>query len=118
MRDPLEMDGKGERDEQGRFLPGWKGGPGRPKFSLVAIIKDKLKEVPEGEDRTWAELFIEEYLKDVYSRKDGVAIRDLIDRFDGKARQHIETDGIAALAFVQLARDLINEPDEEAEGDS
>lgn len=31
VSEPSEKAGNGERDERGRFLPGWSGGPGRPR---------------------------------------------------------------------------------------
>lgn len=52
------------RGANGRFLPGNPGSPGRPPgtFSLVSLLKEHLKEVPDGEKRTRAELFIQKTL--------------------------------------------------------
>ena len=85
------------RDEQGRFLPGNPGGPGRPKgkLSLMAIIERKLEEIPEGEERTRAEKIIERYLDAILAGEapDGVAIRHLVEMFDGKPTQRNEIGG-------------------------
>jgi len=53
-------------DKNGNFAKGNPGGPGRPKgsLSLIGLLKKHLEEVPEGEKKTRAELFIEKNLKD------------------------------------------------------
>jgi len=85
------------RDEQGRFLPGNPGGPGRPKgkLSLMAIIERKLEEIPVGETRAFAEQLIEKYLTAIVKGEepDGPAIRHLIEMFDGKPTQRNEIGG-------------------------
>lgn len=77
------------RDEAGRFTKGTAPGPGRPKgtLSIVSLIKQKLEEVPEGEKLTVAEMLVDEYINDIRGKGDGIGIRDLIDRIDGKAVQ-------------------------------
>jgi len=115
--EPNGMD-DAERDELGRFLPGWKGGPGRPKFSIVSIIRNKLETVPDGEKQTVAEMMVEKYLGDAYATGDGVAMRDLIDRFDGKPKQSIETHNANEAAWIDLARELLNEADSESEAEA
>lgn len=81
-------DNKPERDERGRLLPGNTANPnGRPKFSLVGILKDKLKEVPEGEDKvSLAEKLIDEAIKKAL-KGDTFMLRDIIDRVDGRPKQ-------------------------------
>jgi len=85
------------RDEQGRFLPGNPGGPGRPKgkLSLMAIIERKLEEIPKGETRARAEQMIDSYLDAMLKgeQPDGTAIRHLIEMFDGKPTQRNEIGG-------------------------
>ena len=86
------------RDEKGRFVKGSSGNPegtnaGRPKISIVAILREKLAEVPEGEKRTRAEIMVAQYLDDAIANRDGVAIRDIIDRIDGKPMQPMEHSG-------------------------
>jgi len=84
----------GYRDDKGRFTDGNPGSPGRPKFSVLAIIKGRLEGVPEGEKRPLAELMVDEYIARVRETGDGVAMRDIIDRYDGKPKQtvHLEND--------------------------
>ena len=106
-----------ERDEHGRFLPGNPGGPGRPRFSLISIIREKLLEVPKGEVRSRAELLLDAYIEDAELRKDGIAIRDLIDRFDGKAHQTITVDSEQDAAWLEFLKGVRAEPECEAEND-
>lgn len=56
---------KPARDELGRLLPGNTANPnGRPPgtLSLVSLLKKHLEEVPDGDKRTRAELFIRQTL--------------------------------------------------------
>lgn len=106
------------RDARGRFVAGeWKGGPGRPRFSIVSIIKEKLAEVPEGERRTRAERLVEDYLADLEARKDGTAIRDLIDRFDGRPKQSIDVHDDREAAWFGLIQDVFGS-DSKTTGDT
>lgn len=88
-------EGTGEiRNDKGQFVKGVSGNPeGRPKgsFSLVEMIKKKLKEIPEGKDKTYAEYFIEQLMKKSIIEGDVALIRDIIDRVDGKPTQRIGT---------------------------
>ena len=78
------------RDEQGRWEPGTSGNPsGRRALSIVDIIKKQLQEVPEGEQENLATLMVRKYLQKAYRECDGVALRDIIDRIDGKPHQTI-----------------------------
>lgn len=73
------------RDEKGRFVEGHPGGPGRPPgICLVTIIKNILSEMDAEEDRTVAEGILREYIEKARTDRDGIAIRDLIDRVNGK----------------------------------
>lgn len=106
MSDPKNTDGNGKyeefRDEKGRFIEGNPGG-GRPKgISLLRILKDKLGKTiltDEGEISLADEL-IERYLKKVYTELDPIAIRDIVDRIDGRPTQTniIKEDKTADLA--------------------
>ena len=82
------------RDDKGRFTQGNPGSPGRPAFSIVSIIKAKLQEVPEGEHEALIDILIDDYIDNVreMGKMDGPGMRDLIDRFDGKPKQHIRMD--------------------------
>lgn len=85
-----------ERDSMGRLLPGHTANPnGRPKgtFSLVGMLKAKLQEVPEGDDkRSYAQRLIDNMVDAAV--KDGgdlKAIVDIVDRVDGKPVQQVIT---------------------------
>jgi len=79
-----------ERDEKGKFVPGISGNPnGRPKFSPLSILREELQKVANEEKETFARLFIKRYLDKAIGEVDGVAMRDIIDRFDGKPKQHV-----------------------------
>jgi len=82
-----------ERDEKGQWKPGESGNlKGRPVFSIVSIIKDELQSVPEGQQEPLIRQIVREYIADAHRQNDGTAIRDIIDRFDGKPKQHIQMD--------------------------
>lgn len=56
---------KPARDEHGRLLPGNTANPhGRPPgtLSLVSLLKKHLEEIPDGEKRSRAEIFIQKTL--------------------------------------------------------
>jgi len=110
----MSLDG---RDEQGRWLPGHTGNPnGRPKFSIVSIIRDKLEETPEGDEKTYAEKLVHAYIINALENNDGPAIRDLIDRFDGKAKQAIDhTIFQEDNPVYDMLRELIDGPQPEAD---
>ena len=83
-----------ERDEKGRLLPGHTANPnGRPKgMSLVSIMKEELgMYLSEEGDITKAKQMIRDYINNAAENNDGIAIRDMIDRIDGKplAKQEI-----------------------------
>lgn len=105
------------RDERGRFRDGNPGGPGRPIFSIVSIIKRKLQEVPEGEAKSLVELMAEEYLNNARNKRDGPAIRDIIDRFDGKPHQTLTVNNEADTAWLEFLKSVGTEPEPEATGD-
>lgn len=78
-------------------VPFKKGDPrinreGRPKgtFSLVEMIKNKLQEVPEGKDKTYAQYFIEQLMKKAVIEGDTQMMRDMINRVDGMPKQGID----------------------------
>ena len=79
-----------ERDEKGKFISGVSGNPnGRPKFSPLSILREELQKIAEDEKETFARRFIRNYIQRAMIEVDGVAMRDIIDRFDGKPKQHV-----------------------------
>jgi len=103
------------RDEKGKFIEGNPGGPGRPKFSPLSILREELQEIAEGEKETFARVFIQRYLAKAMIEVDGVAMRDIIDRFDGKPRQNITIDNAKDAEWLELFKELTNEVKREAE---
>lgn len=84
---------------------------GRPKdsFSLVGMIKSKLKEVPEGQKETYAALIVKKYLHKALIEGDRTLLRDLIDRVDGKALQRLaNADGsnLAPTPIMEIKKDI------------
>jgi hypothetical protein len=72
------------------FLPGNPGG-GRPpgSLSLLAILKDKLAEIPENDKRTFAEIFIENTLQDALDL-DGPSRKMIMQYIEGLPMQKTE----------------------------
>jgi hypothetical protein len=93
-------------------MPFVKGDPninreGRPKgFSIVAHLKEKLQEIPEGQKETYATLITKKYLHKALVEGDTAILKDLIDRVDGKALQQMELEAKGNFEFV------IKKPDE------
>lgn len=100
---------------------------GRPPFSIVSIIRAKLQSVPEGEQRTFAEAMIDEYLSKARAGGDGIAVRDIIDRFDGKPKQTVRVENEREGEWLELLKPIFahahtiesetgNDPDELPDG--
>lgn len=77
-----------ERGEGGQLLP---GGPslnpnGRPKgISITAMVKDKLKECPEGQDKkTYADLVVQAILKKALKDNDTKMLKTIWAYMDGQ----------------------------------
>ena len=111
------------REFDGRFKPGHNvKSPGRPAFSIVSIIKAKLQDVPEGQQEALIDILIDEYIDNVRTPIiggiDGVAMRDLIDRFDGKPKQHVAVSDDRREAWRDLQREAFIQPDSEEDMES
>jgi hypothetical protein len=70
---------------------------GRPKgsYSIVALIRKKAQELfPDDPDKqkTYGDKVVEEMYKKAIGDKDISSIKEIIDRIDGKAPQHISQD--------------------------
>lgn len=86
----------GQRDSKGRFLKGWAGNPNGSSgkaISLVYILRKRLTEHPEE-----AESIINTLIKMGKERELG-AIREIIDRIDGKS---VETHRIEGELPIRL----------------
>ena len=82
-----------ERDENGRFAPGWKGGPGRPRDadSLTNVLKTVV-------DR-------EALATILYERAmagDVTALKYIFDRWDGKPIETIDNNIFEAPEVVTI----------------
>jgi len=78
------------------FKPGQSGNlKGRPKgtFSLATILKRKLQEVPEGEQRILADSLIDDLIKKAFDEKDPKAMKLIMNYVDGLPRATIGLDG-------------------------
>ncbi len=92
------------------FKPGQSGNPkGRPKFSIVSIIREKLQAVSEDEKQSVAEQLIDEYIE----RADGTAIRDMIDRIDGRPKQYVEMSNEKDAEWLEYFKSLDDKTIEE-----
>lgn len=97
-----EMQVDDTRDEMGRFKPGHSGNPEGKKpgtLSLLALLRRKLEELDVVADKTVAEILIDQYIADAIERRDGVAVRDMMDRTDGKPRQDHKVEGYFEVHF-------------------
>ena len=106
------------RDEKGKFIKGYPGGPGRPKFSPLSILREELQKVSDGERETFILDFIQKYVAKAIKDVDGVAMRDIIDRFDGKPKQSITVNNEKDAEWFSLFKELTNEVKREAEEDN
>ena len=67
---------------------------GRPpgSVSIVAEIKKKLEEVPEGSKDTYLKIFVFRLMQKAIIDGDTTIMKDIIDRVDGRAKQSIGLD--------------------------
>lgn len=86
------------RDEAGHLLPGHPPlpGGGRPKgsgLSLVSMLRAKMKEIPLGQVKSYAEQLIENMLEAAIVQKDSNTIKTILQYLEGMPRQNIGLDG-------------------------
>jgi len=87
---------------------------GRPLgFSIVAHLKAKLQEVPEGQKETYANLITKKYLHKALVEGDPAILKDLINRVDGKAVQRLANPDGTNLFPIPLADVRENHSDKE-----
>jgi hypothetical protein len=92
------------------FQPGESGNPnGRPKFSIASIIRDELLEAyGDIPDESLVRSYVRRYVRKAHDEVDGVAIRDLIDRFDGKPKQSLSVENQREADLLEYLRELDN----------
>lgn len=94
---PIKTPKKNKLDN---LRPAWKKGQsGNPKgrtpgtISIVAGIKKKLEEIPDGQKKTYLEIFLAKFFKKVLVDEDVPLMKDLINRVDGMPKQAVEVSG-------------------------
>jgi len=90
---PMENGEKRERDENGRFVEGNSGGPGRPEgsFSLKAILERELQKMPEGEnEKTYAEKIIAKMIEDATEKGDDQKLKLIWNYIEGMPKQGVD----------------------------
>ena len=95
-----------ERDENGRFLPGYKGGPGRPPKgeALTEILRSKL------DKHAVAEKLIEMAME----KGDLAALKYIYDRVDGKP---VETVNQTVREIPEFVGFTVRDDPEDGEAD-
>lgn len=86
---------KRDRDENGHFLPGHSiQSPGRPKgsVSIVEKLKRKLEEVPQGEKKQYADLLVEQWVKEALEKEDFNALKEIVRYIDGMPKATSDID--------------------------
>lgn len=83
-----------DRDEQGRFLPGWKGGPGRPPKgeALTDILRTKVDK----------EAIADKLLEIAMEKGDLAALKYIYDRLDGRPVETVNQNVLAAPKVVEI----------------
>jgi hypothetical protein len=77
-----------------QFQKGQSGNPaGRPvgSLSIVSELKKRLEEVPEGQEKTYLQQFIDGIMEKTIDDKDVNMMRDVINRVDGMPTQKIDS---------------------------
>lgn len=100
---------RSSRDEQGHWLPGHSGNPiGRAKMpvSLVQILKDRLRDNPQD-----AERLVDSLVK-LGIGKDRKAIKDIMERTDGKVAETHRIEGELPVRLVFLPAETTQAKDE------
>ena len=86
-----------ERGPDGKFLPGNKGGPGRPTYSLTAFLRqhgsDTVETLSDGTILSYAEKLSLIMWKQAVLDGDKAVAATIFDRLDGKARERIQVSG-------------------------
>lgn len=79
---------------------------GRPKgFSIVAHLKEKLQEIPEGQKETYASLIVKKYMHKALVEGDNKILTDLVNRVDGLPKQPIGLDDDTVKFIVDLKKE-------------
>ncbi len=88
MDSPSLKGGNGRDRTSGRFLPGWRGGPGNPHIKQTSRLRSELLQSIKPSD---IKTIIRALLRKA-KRGDVYAAREILDRTLGKPQQTIELD--------------------------
>lgn len=105
------------RDENGRFLKGSVPNPnGRPKkeYTISDILRAKLEEkikfarsLPDGEkkleEKLTAEALADMWI-DIALKGDPKTIKDIVERLEGKAQEHVKHSGNISHNNIDLSK--------------
>lgn len=82
------------RNPDGTFAPGNSGNPnGRPKtFSITALIKQKLDEIPLGQRKSYGEFIVDSIIDKAVVSGDVGMLKEIWAYIDGKPKQPMEID--------------------------
>ena len=107
-----------------KFGSGQKGNPdGRPRkeYSIISLIKGMLNQVaderwlePEDYGLTWQEAIAKALLIGAV-KGNPTAIKELLDRLEGKPTIPIETSGEAKVTIIEKIKDYGNPPTRQSE---
>lgn len=93
-----------KRNPDGTFAEGNPGGPGRPVFSLITMLKSELQKCPEGQDKkTYADLLIQIILKKAIQDGDDQQIKNILQYVDGMPKASLDIMGEIKTALVRFA---------------
>ncbi len=87
---------------------------GRPRFSIVSLVKEELLAVPEGEREEVARRKVREYVE----KLDAVGLRDLMDRFDGRPHQTLTVNNEQDGLWLEFLKSVRAESEPETTGDT
>ena len=102
---PENQENTGERDELGRFVKGISGNPaGKPKgISITALVKAELKKAPEGQELTYAQLFLKKLFKKAIVDGDHATQKLIWNYIDGLPKGELDlTSGGEKVIFMPI----------------
>jgi hypothetical protein len=117
MENPFKNGEKMERDEKGRYVKGWKGGPGRTpgSVSLTTMIKKVLQEIvqtTEGTKRERIETLARNIVHMAVNEGNEAMIKLIWNYVDGMPKESLEMKGEIEHKENKLI-DLLKDADEE-----
>ena len=95
---------KPQRDQKGRLLPGFTANPnGRPpgSVSITAEIKKRLKEIPEGQQKSYLEILVGKILKKAIQEEDFQTMKEIWNHTDGLPKIGIESSSKSEITVTQ-----------------